>query len=90
MARFSKQLFASLGCCLVAASAKRKQSGCRVATSVSSEILQSHKSRRSLVMRKATSRYAIMRVYCGIDGVQGQSCITMTVQSTGESLMYKQ
>ena len=28
-----------------------------------------------------------MRVYHGFNGVQGQPCITMTMQSTGESLM---
>ena len=28
-----------------------------------------------------------MRVYCDFNGVQSQSCITMAVQSTGESLM---
>ena len=87
MARFSKPPLASLGHCLVTASVKRRQLGCRVAMSESSEILQSLKGRRSLAMRKATSRYALMRVYRGFDGVQGQSCITMTVQSTGESLM---
>ena len=37
--------------------------------SESSEILQSLKGRRSLAMRKATSRYALLRVYRGFDGV---------------------
>ena len=69
MARFSKPPLASLGHCLVTASVKRRQLGCRVAMSESSEILQSLKGRRSLAMRKATSRYALMRVYCGFDGV---------------------
>ena len=87
MARFSKPPLASLGHCLVTASVKRRQSGCRVAMLISPEILQSLKGRRNLSMRKATSRYALMRVYRGFDGVQGKSCITMTVQSTGESLM---
>ena len=69
MARFSKPPLASLGHCLVTASVKRRQSGCRVAMLISPEILQSLKGRRSLSMRKATSRYALMRVYCDFDGV---------------------
>jgi len=69
MARFSKPPLASLGHCLVTASVKRRQSGCRVAMLVSPEILQSFKGRRSLSIRKATSQYALTRVYCGFDGV---------------------
>ena len=69
MVRFSKPPLASLGRCLVTASVKRRQLGCRVAMLVSPEILQSFKGRRSLSMRKATSQYALMRVYCGFDGV---------------------
>ena len=69
MARFSKPPLASLGHCLVTASVKRRQSGCRVAMLISLESLQSLKGRRSLSMRKATSRYALLRVYRGFDGV---------------------
>jgi len=69
MARFSKPPLASLGHCLVTASVKRRQSGCRVAMLISPEILQRLKGRRSLAMRKATSRYALLRVYRGFDGV---------------------
>ena len=35
---------------------------------ISPEILQSLKGRRTLIMRKATSRYALVRVYRGFDG----------------------
>ena len=69
MARFSKPPLASLGHCLVTASVKRRQSGCRGAMLISPESLQSLKGRRSLTMRKATSRYALLRVYRGFDGV---------------------
>ena len=69
MARFSKPPLASLEHCLVTASVKRRQSGCRVAMLISPESLQSLKGRRSLSMRKATSRYALLRVYRGFDGV---------------------
>ncbi len=69
MVRFSKPPLASLGHCLVTASVKRRQSGCRVAMLISPEILQSLKGRRSLTMRKATSWYALLRVYHGFDGV---------------------
>ena len=69
MAGFSKPPLASLGHCLVTASVKRRQLGCRVAMLISSESSQSLKGRRSLSMRKATSRYALLRVYRGFDGV---------------------
>lgn len=69
MVRFSKPPLASLGHCLVTVSVKRRQSGCRVAMLISSEILQSLKGRRSLAMRKATSWYALVRVYHGFNGV---------------------
>ena len=60
--RSSKPLLASLERRPVTAVVKRRQSGCRVAMLISSEILQGLKGRRSSSMRKATSRYAIMRV----------------------------
>ena len=87
MVRPSKPPLASLGRWLVTAGVKRRQSGCRVAMLVSPEILQCFKGRRSLSMRKATSRYALCEYIVASAGSQSQSCITMTVQSTGESLM---
>ena len=59
MERFSKPPLASLGSCLVTASVKRRQLGCRVAMLISPESLQSLKGWRSLSMRKATSLYAL-------------------------------
>ena len=87
MVRPSKSPLASLGRWLVTAGVKRRQSGCRVAMLVSPEILQSLEGRRSLTMRKAISQYALCECTVALTGSQSQSCITMTVQSTGESLM---
>lgn len=87
MARFSKPPLASLGHYLVTVSVKRRQLECRVAMLISPEILQGLEGRRSLSMRKTTSQYAICEYAVASTGSQSQSCITMTVQSTGESLL---
>ena len=78
MVRSSKPPLASLGRCLVTASVKRRQSGCRVAMLVSPEILQRFKGRRSLTMRKATSRYALCEYIVALTGSQSQQLIPRT------------
>ena len=86
MARRSEPPLASLECCLVTGRAKRRQLGNRVAMLLSLEILQSFKGRRSLTMRKTTSQQALSEFVVALAGSEGQSCFTMTNQSTGESL----
>lgn len=89
MARRSEPPLASLECWLVTDGAKRRQLGNRVVMLLSFEILQSLEGRRSLTMRKATSQQAI-KIQCEFAVAsaesEGQSCFTMTIQSTGESL----
>lgn len=53
---------------------------------LSFEILQSIKGRRSLAMRKATSQQTLSESVVALTESEGQSCSTMTNQSTGESL----
>ena len=53
---------------------------------LSFEILQSIKGRRSLSMRKATSQQTLSESVVTLAESEGQSCFTMTNQSTGESL----
>ena len=86
MARRSEPPLASLGCCLVTGKAKRRQLGSRVVKLLSIEISQRFKGRRSLPMRKATLQQAICEPVVALAESEGQSCFTMTIQSTGESL----
>ena len=85
-ARCSEPPLASLERCLVTGKAKRRQSGNRVEMLLSFEILQSLKGRRSLSMRKATSQQTLSESVVALAESEGQSCFTMTSQSTGESL----
>jgi len=55
---------------------------------LSFEILQSLKGRRSLAMRKATSQQTLSETAVALTESEGQSCFTMTSQSTGESLWF--
>ncbi len=53
---------------------------------LSPEILQSPEGRRSLAMRKAASQHTLCEFAVASAGSEGQSCFTMAIQSTGESL----
>lgn len=86
MARRSEPPLASLECYLVTDKAKRRQLGNRVVKLLSSEILQRFKGRRTLSMRKATSQQTLCESVVALAESEGQSCFTMTIQSTGESL----
>ena len=69
MARFSKPPLASLEHCLVTASVKRRQSGCRVAMLIQPRNFTESQRPTQFIHAEGNIMICVMRVYRGFGGV---------------------